>query len=135
MKQPSSAKKQGKKTAKAAPVTEVNQPTTGLFQARLLGYLVGLIPLFALLLMFRQIIPETVALVAVMLGTMASVLVQQRVRKKYAFNFRNRAEWLALGVYSLIVIGLTLAFFYFFPMTHAQQKSSATTTSVVGESA
>ena len=81
-----------------------------LFTARLLGYLVGLLPLVALLLMFRQVLPSQVALGVVLVGFMASVWVQQRIRQRFPYDFKQRAEWLALGAYTLIVVGVTVAF-------------------------
>lgn len=83
---------------------------TNLFTARLLGYLVGLIPLVALLLMFRQMLPSQVALGLVFVGFMASVWVQQRIRQRFPYDFKQRAEWWALVAYSLIVVGVTVAF-------------------------
>ncbi|GAB3823491.1 hypothetical protein [Hymenobacter jeollabukensis] len=91
-----------------APVPEI-QPAA-LFRARLLGYLVGLLPLLALLLMFRQVLPSNVALAVVFIGFMASVWLQQRVRQRYPYDFSRRAEWWALGAYTVIVVAVTVAF-------------------------
>jgi hypothetical protein len=84
---------------------------TNLFTARLLGYLVGLLPLLALLLMFRQLLPTQVALAIVFIGFMASVWVQQRIGQRFPYDFRQRAEWWALGAYVLIVVAVTVVFF------------------------
>jgi hypothetical protein len=101
--------KPSKSKKKAAPVAP---PVTAaaLFKARLLGYLVGLLPLLALLLMFRQLLPSPVALSLVFIGFMASVWVQQRIRQRYPYDFSRRAEWLALGAYTLVVVAVTVAF-------------------------
>jgi hypothetical protein len=104
---PKPKKKSGQ--TKASKATPAKQPAA-LFQVRLLGYLVGLIPLVALLLMFRQMLPSTVGLVLVFVGFMASVWVQQRARQQYPYDFKNRAEWLALGAYTLIVVLITAVF-------------------------
>ncbi|KAA9339273.1 hypothetical protein F0P96_01210 [Hymenobacter busanensis] len=96
--------------AATKPAPPVAQPNA-LFKARLLGYLVGIVPLLALLLLFRQVLPSTVALVLVMLGTFASVVVQQRVRLRFPYDFKRREEWWALGAYTLVVLVVTVAFF------------------------
>ncbi|MBC6988819.1 MULTISPECIES: hypothetical protein [Hymenobacter] len=83
---------------------------SNLFTARLMGYLVGLLPLVALLLLFRQAIPQTPGLILAAGGTFASIWVQQQARNKYPYDFKQRAEWLALLVYALVVIGIVLVF-------------------------
>lgn len=95
--------------ANSAPVPAPVQPAE-LYRARLLGYLVGLLPLLALLLMFRQVLPSNVALGVVFIGFMASVWLQQRIRQRYPYDFSRRAEWWALGTYTLIVVAVTAAF-------------------------
>ena len=79
---------------------------SNLFTTRLLGYLVGLVPLVALLLMFRQAIPQTLALGLTTGGMVVSVWVQQAARKRYPYNFKDPGEWWALGVYAALVIGM-----------------------------
>ncbi|MCC3158511.1 hypothetical protein LJ737_14770 [Hymenobacter sp. 15J16-1T3B] len=91
-----------------APAPAV-QPAA-LFRARLLGYLVGLLPLLALLLMFRQVLPSNVALAVVFVGFMASVWLQQRIRQRFPYDFKQRAEWWALGTYALLVVAVTAVF-------------------------
>ncbi|OON65672.1 hypothetical protein [Hymenobacter sp. CRA2] len=88
-------------------------PTSALFRARLLGYLVGLVPLLALLLMFRQVLPSQVALAVVFIGFMASVWVQQRIRQRYPYDFSRRAEWWALGAYTAVVVAVTSVYLSF----------------------
>ena len=81
------------------------------FTARLLGYLVGLVPLTLLLLLFRQRVPQGVGAGAwVAGGFLASIWAQQRARALFPYDFKGRAEWLALGVYVALVVGLLLAF-------------------------
>jgi hypothetical protein len=80
-------------------------PST-LFTTRLLGYLVGLVPLVALLLLFRQAVPQTLALGLATGGTVVSVWVQQAARKRYPYNFKDPGEWWALGVYAALVVGI-----------------------------
>ncbi|RAK69390.1 hypothetical protein [Hymenobacter edaphi] len=103
-----------KKPAKRRPASTPAPPPpvqrAALFRARLLGYLVGLVPLLALLLMFRQVLPSQVALGLVLVGFLASVWVQQRIRQRFPHDFKQRAEWLALGAYTLIVVALTAVF-------------------------
>jgi hypothetical protein len=79
---------------------------SNLFATRLLGYLVGLVPLVALLLLFRQSLPQTLALGLATGGTVVSVWVQQAARKRYPYNFKNPGEWWALGVYAALVVGI-----------------------------
>ncbi|KUG07198.1 hypothetical protein [Solirubrum puertoriconensis] len=78
-----------------------------------MGYLIGLVPLVALLLMFRQILPSNIALGIVLVGFMASVMVQQRIRQRYPYNFKERAEWWALGTYTALVVLLTVVLLSF----------------------
>ncbi|ALD20506.1 hypothetical protein AM218_03830 [Hymenobacter sp. DG25A] len=66
--------------------------------------------MLALLLMFRQMLPSQVALVLVFIGFMASVWVQQRIRQRFPYDFRQRVEWWALAAYVLIVVGVTVVF-------------------------
>lgn len=96
--------------AKPTPVLPTPIQPADLYRARLLGYLVGLVPLLALLLMFRQLVPSNVALAVVFIGFMASVWLQQRIRQRFPYNFKQRAEWWALGTYFLVVVGITAAF-------------------------
>jgi len=84
-------------------------PST-LFTARLLGYLVGLVPLGVLLLLFRQTIPQPIGLGLVAAGFMGSIWLQQRARARFPYNFKDRAEWLALGIYAVSVSAILLAF-------------------------
>lgn len=79
-----------------------------LFTARLLGYLIGLLPLVALLLMFRQVIPQGLGLGLTAFGFLVSYWVQQRARTRFPYDFKNRAEWLALGVYVAVVVAMLL---------------------------
>jgi hypothetical protein len=99
-------------SAKPAPTPPPVSPVA-LFRARLLGYLVGLVPLLALLLMFRQVLPSNVALGLVLVGFMASVWVQQRIRQRFPQDFKQRAEWLALGTYTLLVVLVAVGFLSF----------------------
>ena len=80
------------------------------FTARLLGYLVGLVPLAMLLLLFRQRVPQGLGLGLVAGGFLASIWAQQRARALFPYDFKDRAEWLALGVYVVLVVGLLLTF-------------------------
>lgn len=80
--------------------------SSSLFTTRLLGYLVGLVPLVALLLLFRQAVPQTLALGLATGGTVVSVWVQQAARKRYPYNFKDPGEWWALGVYAALVVGI-----------------------------
>lgn len=75
---------------------------------RLLGYLVGLVPLVALLLLFRQVIPQTLGLGLSAGGMLVSIWVQQAAQKRFPYDFKNRQEWLALGVYAGLVIGIVV---------------------------
>ncbi|RTQ48935.1 hypothetical protein EJV47_15185 [Hymenobacter gummosus] len=105
------AKKPPKRPAtKPTPAPPPSIQPAALFRARLLGYLVGLVPLLALLLMFRQLLPSPVALGLVLVGFMASVWVQQRIRQRYPHDFKQRAEWLALGAYTLLVVLVAVVF-------------------------
>lgn len=79
-----------------------------LFAARLLGYLIGLLPLVALVLMFRQVIPQGLGLGLTAFGFLASYWVQQRARTLFPYDFKNRAEWLALGIYVAVVVAMLL---------------------------
>ncbi|GAB2955636.1 hypothetical protein GCM10027048_21890 [Hymenobacter coalescens] len=99
---------QRRPTPTPAPPPKVRP--AALFRARLLGYLVGLVPLLALLLLFRQVLPASVALAIVLVGFMASVWVQQRIRQRFPYDFKQRAEWLALGAYSLLVVVITAVY-------------------------
>jgi len=77
-----------------------------LFTACLFGYLVGLLPLVALLLMFRQVIPQGLGLGLSAFGFLVSYWVQQRARTLFPYDFKNRAEWLALGIYVAVVVAM-----------------------------
>lgn len=104
-------KKPAKRSAaKSTPAPPPPVQPAELYRARLLGYLVGLVPLLALLLMFRQILPSNVALGVVFIGFMASVWLQQRIRQRYPYDFKQRVEWWALGTYFLVVVAITAAF-------------------------
>lgn len=89
-------------------VTYLLDMPTSLFAARLLGYIIGLVPLIALLLMFRQVIPQTLALGLMGAGVMGSLWVQQQLKAKFPYNFKDRSEWLALGLYAVLVVGIIL---------------------------
>lgn len=106
------SKKPEAKRPTSTPIVVPPPPVqpAALYRARLLGYLVGLVPLLALLLMFRQIVPSQVALVFVFIGFMASVWLQQRIRQRHPYDFKQRAEWWALGTYFLVVVGVTAVF-------------------------
>jgi hypothetical protein len=81
---------------------------SNLFTARLLGYLVGLVPLVALLLMFQKAIPQGLGLALSAGGMVISIWMQQQARTRFPYDFKQRAEWLALGVYAAVVIGIVL---------------------------
>lgn len=78
----------------------------------MLGYLIGLVPLIALLLMFRQLLSQTLALGLMGVGVMASLWVQQRVRAKFPFDFRAQGEWLALELYTVLVVVVTVVLYH-----------------------
>ena len=96
--------------AQLSPAAPPPVQPAALYRARLLGYLVGLVPLLALLLMFRQVLPSNVALAVVFIGFMASVWLQQRIRQRFPYDFKQRAEWLALGTYTLLVVLVAAVF-------------------------
>ncbi|WP_345110983.1 hypothetical protein [Hymenobacter algoricola] len=75
-----------------------------LFRARLLGCLVGLLPMVGLLLLLRQAVPQGVALGLTAGGLNFSVLQQQKARKQFPYN--SRGEWLALGMYAALVVAV-----------------------------
>jgi|GEM_PF-4602498 len=83
-----------------------------LFQARLLGYLVGLLPMGGMLLLFRNTVPQGLALGLTAGGLYFSMLLQQKAQKRFPYNFRDRGEWLALGVYVVLVVALVVGVQY-----------------------
>ena len=83
-----------------------------LFQSRLLGYLVGLLPIVGMLLLYRQVIPQGLGLGLTAGGLYFSMLVQQKAQKRFPYNFRDRGEWLALVVYMALVAGLVISVRY-----------------------
>ncbi|MCB2378958.1 hypothetical protein LGH70_15260 [Hymenobacter sp. BT635] len=87
-------------------------PPAALFKARILGYLVGLLPMIGMLLLFRQAVPQWVALALTAGGLYFSIQLQQAAQKRFAYDFKNRGEWLALGVYALVVAALALSIPY-----------------------
>ncbi|TGE29272.1 hypothetical protein [Hymenobacter metallicola] len=84
-------------------------PAWGLFKARFLGYVVGLLPIFGMLLLFRRAGPQWVGLLLSTAGLYFSIQLQQAAQKRFPYNFKNREEWLALGLYSALVLAVVVA--------------------------
>jgi hypothetical protein len=103
-----------KRAPKPEPQTKppTPQPPASLFKTRLLGYLVGLLPIVGILLLLKHAVPQGVALGLMAGGLYFSTLVQQKAQKRFAYNFRDRGEWLALGVYAALVVVLIVVVQY-----------------------
>ncbi|PJJ59810.1 hypothetical protein [Hymenobacter chitinivorans] len=101
-----------KKAPKPQPQLPPPPPAGALFKARFLGYLVGLLPIVGMLLMFRNLVPQWLALMLTMAGLYFSVQLQQAARQRFAYDFKNREEWLALGVYVALLVALMVGAFY-----------------------
>ncbi|UOQ50828.1 hypothetical protein [Hymenobacter cellulosivorans] len=101
------------KVPKSPPKLPLPPPPAGaLFKARFLGYAVGLLPIFGMLLLFRRAAPQWVGLLLSTAGLYFSVQLQQAAQKRFPYDFKNREEWLALGVYSLLVVVIVIAVSY-----------------------
>jgi hypothetical protein len=85
---------------------------SALFRARLLGYVVGLLPIVGMLLLVRNALPQGLALGLTAGGLYFSMLVQQKAQRRFPYNFRDRGEWLALGVYLVLVVLLIVGVQY-----------------------
>jgi hypothetical protein len=83
-----------------------------LFKARLLGYLVGLLPIVGIVLLLRRVVPQGLALGLMAGGLYFSMLVQQKAQKQFPYNFRDQGEWLALGLYAALVVLLVVGVQY-----------------------
>ncbi|TGE25072.1 hypothetical protein E5K00_07700 [Hymenobacter aquaticus] len=88
-------------------------PAGALFRARFLGYLVGLLPIVGMmLLLLRPAVPQWVGLLLTTAGLYFSIQLQQAAVRRFAYNFSNREEWLALGLYAAVVAALVLSIPY-----------------------
>lgn len=87
-------------------------PAGALFKARFVGYLVGLLPIVGMLLLFRHTMPQWVGIILTTSGLYFSVQLQQAAQKRFPYDFKHREEWLALGMYTLLVVVLVLSIPY-----------------------
>ncbi|MCB2407970.1 hypothetical protein [Hymenobacter lucidus] len=101
-----------KKPPKPQPLPPPPATPAALFKARFPGYVVGLLPMLGMLLLFRQTVPQWVALLLTTGGLYLSILLQQAARKRVPYDFRNPGEWLALGIYAALVGAFVLGMQY-----------------------
>ncbi|UOQ70053.1 hypothetical protein [Hymenobacter cellulosilyticus] len=94
------------------PLPPPPPPAGALFKARFLGYAVGLLPIFGMLLLFRRAGPQWVGLLLSAAGFYLSVQLQQSARKRFPYDFKNREEWLALGLYTALVLAVVVGISY-----------------------
>jgi hypothetical protein len=101
-----------KRPPKPQPLPPLPTPPGALFKARFLGYLVGLLPMVGMLLLFRHILPQWVGLMLTTGGLYFSIQLQQAAQKRFPYDFKNRGEWLALGIYAVLVAALAVSVAY-----------------------
>ncbi|MBO0356333.1 hypothetical protein J0X19_00110 [Hymenobacter sp. BT186] len=79
----------------------MNQST---FLPRLAAYCMGLPVLFVLYLFTRGHVSMQVMFPLFVVGLFVAIGGQARIRRSYPQDFSKREEWLALGVFSVVVV-------------------------------
>lgn len=78
------------------------------FLPRLGGYFVGLPVLLVLSLFSRGIITRQLMMPLLAAAILGAIWGQAKIRKSYPQDFKLREEWLAFGLFLVVVVGAAL---------------------------